>query len=134
MNIAKIAAALHALADAVLEGGEDQPAKPAKGKGKAADAAAATNQATAASVAVLAAAPATPAPALPSVTLTEVNKAVLKVAAKNRDGAVAILNKFGLTNTVGLPQDKWQAVYDTFEEEIAKQDAAAVQVAQASLV
>jgi hypothetical protein len=129
MNNAKIAAALHALADAFLEGGEDQPVKPARGiKGKAA-----TEQ-PAAPAAVEAAAPATPAPVVPTITKDQLNKAVLKVAAKSRDTAEAILAKFGAKNTVTLPPEQWQAVYDAFEEEIAKQDAAAVQVAQASLV
>jgi hypothetical protein len=59
---------------------------------------------------------------------------VLKVAAKSRDVAEAILAKFGAKNTVTLPAEQWQAVYDAFEEEIAKQDAAAVQIQQASLV
>jgi hypothetical protein len=124
MNYAKIAAALHALADAFLEGGEDAPAKPAKGKGKAAaDASAPAAPAGAAA-----------APAAPTVTKDQLNKLVLKVAAKSRDAAEAILKRFGATNTVTLPPEQWQAVYDAFEEEIAKQDAAAVQVAQASLV
>jgi hypothetical protein len=131
MNHAKIAAALHALADAFLEGAEDQPAKPAKGKaGKAA--AASTLQPYVAPVADV---PATnPVPAVPTITKDQLNKAVLKVAAKSRDAAEAILSKFGAKSTVTLPPEQWQAVYDAFEEEIAKQDAAAVQVAQASLV
>jgi hypothetical protein len=141
MNYAKIAAALHALADAFLEGGEDQPA-PAKGKGKSkaatAEPALATSAATISGYAAPAAnVPATePAPVAPVVTITkdQLNKAVLKVAAKSRDVAEAILGKFGAKNTVTLPVEQWQAVYDAFEEEIAKQDAAAVQVAQASLV
>ena len=108
--------------------------KPTKGKAKAA-----TEPAASAPVApaAVAAAPAvvepTPAPA-PSVTLQDVNKLVLKVAAKNREGALAILGKFGLASTVGLAQEKWQAVYDAFEEEIAKIDAAAVKISEASLV
>jgi hypothetical protein len=129
MNNAKIAAALHALADAFLEGEIDQPAKPTKGvKGKAA-----TEQ-PAAPAAVEAATSAKPAPVIPTITKDQLNKAVLKVAAKSRDTAEAILAKFGAKNTVTLPPEQWQAVYDAFEEEIAKQDAAAVQVAQASLV
>ncbi len=135
MNHAKIAAALHALADAFLADVEavEQAVtgKPAKGKAKAAAAVEAAASAPAAPAAVVAA-PA--APAAPTVTLDQVNKAVLKVAAKNRDAAVAVLGRFGIPNTVGLPQEKWQAVFDAFEEEIAKIDAAAVQVAQASLV
>ena len=132
MNHAKIAAALHALADAFLEGAEDQP-KPAKGGKKTVADPAPGAIAAAAATPTPAPTPA-PAPVAPTVTLQQVNAAVLKVAAKNRDGAVAILGKFGLTNTVGLVQDKWQAVFDAFEEEIAKMDAAAVQVQQASLV
>jgi hypothetical protein len=130
MHYAKIAAALHALADAFQGDGEDQPVKQSKGKGKAADQTAAPASAPVAPVTAAAA----PAPAAPSITKDQLNKAVLKVAAKSRDVAEAILAKFGAKNTVTLPQEQWQAVYDAFEEEIAKQDAAAVQVAQASLV
>lgn len=136
MNHSKIAAALHALADAFLADVEsvEQAVTGKKGGKKAA---AEPAPATAAPVATPAPTPEpTPAPPpTPSVSLADVNKAVLKVAAKNRDGAVAILGKFGLANTVGLAQDKWQAVYDAFEEEIAKMDAAAVHIAtSASLV
>jgi hypothetical protein len=129
MNTAKIAAALHALADAFLEGGEDQPAKPPKGKKAAADAAPAANTATPAATQAAA-----PAPVVPTITKAQLNAAVLKVAAKSRDAAEAILARFGAKNTVTLPPEQWQAVFDAFEEEIAKQDAAAVQVQQASLV
>ncbi len=125
MNNVKIAAALHALADAFLEGGEDQPAKTAKGGKKTAEQPAAAPAAT------------TPAAApVPTITKDQLNKAVLKVAAKSRDVAEAILNKFGggAKNTVTLASEFWQPVFDALEEEIAKQDAAAVQVAQASLV
>lgn len=129
MNHAKIAAALHALADAFLEG-DDQPAKPAKGgKGKAA-----VEQPAVAPAAPVVVETAAPAPVVPTITKDQLNKAVLKVAAKSRDVAEKILDKFGAKNTVTLPPEQWQAVYDAFEEEIAKQDAAAVQVAQASLV
>ncbi len=109
--------------------------KPAKGKAKAAEPAASAPVAQAAAAAVPAVVEPTPAPApAPSVTLQDVNKLVLKVAAKNREGALAILGKFGLASTVGLAQEKWQAVYDAFEEEIAKIDAAAVKISEASLV
>jgi hypothetical protein len=151
MNHAKIAAALHALADAFLEGAEtvEQALKPAKGKKGAATEAAASPQAN------QLAAPATSAPVanftpsaytppaaavaevvapVPSIDKPKLNAAVLKVAAKSRDAAEAILARFGAKNTVTLPPEQWQAVYDAFEEEIAKIDAAAVQVAQASLV
>jgi hypothetical protein len=112
--------------------------KPAKGKAsKATETVAAPAASAPVAPAAAAAAPAvvepTPAPA-PSVTLQDVNKLVLKVAAKNREGALAILGKFGLASTVGLAQEKWQAVYDAFEEEIAKIDAAAVKISEASLV
>lgn len=130
MNIAKIAAALHTLADAFLEGGEDQPAKPTKVKGNKT-----VTEQPAATVAVIPPTIVTPtAPVVPTITKDQLNKAVLKVAAKSRDTAESILAKFGAKNTVTLPPEQWQAVYDAFEEEIAKQDAAAVQVAQASLV
>jgi len=142
MNHAKIAAALHALADAFLEGVEtvEGAVTGKKGKGKAS---AEVQAATAASTlqshvapAISTAAPAAAEPVAPVVTIdkAKLNAAVLKVAAKSRDAAEAILAKFGAKNTVTLPPEQWQAVYDAFEEEIAKIDAAAVQVAQASLV
>ena len=137
MNHVKIAAALHALADAFLEGVEavEQAVKPAKGKAKAAaETATAASAPAAPAAAAVAPVPAEPAPVLPTITKEQLNKAVLKVAAKSRDVAEAILAKFGAKNTVTLPPEQWQAVFDAFEEEIAKQDAAAVQVAQASLV
>jgi hypothetical protein len=140
MNHAKIAAALHALADAFLadvEAVEQAVTGKKPSKKELAAAAASATPTTVATAPAAAAAPVVataPAAVIPSITLAQVNKAVLTVAAKNRDAAVAVLGRFGLSNTVGLPQDKWQAVYDAFEEEIAKIDAAAVQVAQASLV
>jgi hypothetical protein len=130
MNHAKIAAALHALADAFLADVEavEQAVTGKKGSKKAAAAVETTP------VVAPAAEPAPAAPPAPTVTKAELNALVLKVAAKNRDTAKGILAKFGQENTVTLPQEQWQAVYDAFEEEIAKIDAAAVQVAQASLV
>jgi len=143
MNHAKIAAALHALADAFLADVEsvEQVVTGKKG-GKKAAAAETQSAAPVAGGVTAGAPPSTPAPAVvepvtpppPTITKEQLNKAVLAVAAKNRDAAVALLGKFGLTNTVNLPLEKYQAVYDAFEEEIAKIDAAAVQVAQASLV
>jgi hypothetical protein len=139
MNHAKIAAALHALADAFLEGVETVETAVTGGK-KSGKKSAAADPATTASPAVIPATEPAPvvavavAPAVPSITKDQLNKAVLKVAAKSRDAAEAILKRFGAVNTVTLPPEQWQAVYDAFEEEIAKQDAAAVQVAQASLV
>jgi hypothetical protein len=137
MNHVKIAAALHALADAFLADVEavEQAVTGKKGKAKAAPEPTAAASAPAAP-ATAAAEPvaAEPPPAAPSVTLKDVNALVLKVAAKNRDQALAVLAKFKLANTVGLSAELWQPVYDAFEEEIAKLDAAAVQVQQASLV
>lgn len=133
MNHAKIAAALHALADAFLEGVETVEAavKPAKGSKKAAVLAGPTEPTvTPEAVAPVAA----PTPVVPTITKEQLNKAVLAVAAKSRDVAEKILKEFGASNTVTLPAEKWQAVYDRFEEELAKIDAAAVQIAQASLV
>ena len=139
MNHAKISAALHALADAFLADVEAVEEAVTGKKGKKAAAATATaavsqvaTTTTAAPAAVATVEPAAPPP--PTITKDQLNKAVLKVAAKSRDVAEAILAKFGAKNTVTLPAEKWQAVYDAFEEEIAKMDAAAVQVAQASLV
>jgi hypothetical protein len=137
MNPTKIAAALHALADAFLV---DLEAVEEAVTGKKGRKAAATVTAAVTSTPSQISAPATvapvvePTPAVPTITKDQLNKAVLKVAAKSRDVAEAILAKFGAKNTVTLPPEQWQAVYDAFEEEIAKQDAAAVQVAQASLV
>jgi hypothetical protein len=140
MNHAKIAAALHALAEAFEGVVEDveKVVKPATGKKKVTAEAAPTASApvapTAAAAAPVAVEPA-PAPApVPSITKPQLNAVVLKVAAKSRDTAEAILKRFGAVSTVTLPEEKWQAVYDAFEEEIAKIDAAAVQVQQASLV
>lgn len=139
MNHSKIAAALHALADAFLADVEsvEQAVTGKKATKKAAAEPPVAGGATAGTPSSLPA-PATPAeapaPAAPTITKDQLNKAVLKVAAKSRDAAEAILAKFGAKNTVTLPPEQWQAVYDAFEEEIAKQDAAAVQVAQASLV
>jgi hypothetical protein len=145
MNHTKIAAALHALADAFLADVEAVEAAVTGKKGKGGKASPADQAAAAASalqphVPAATAVAATPvevapvAPPAPSITKDQLNKAVLKVAAKSRDAAEAILKRFGAVNTVTLPPETWQAVYDAFEEEIAKQDAAAVQVAQASLV
>ena len=72
--------------------------------------------------------------------MEQLNKLVLKVAAANRDGAVAILSRLGAKTkegnptTVGLAQEKWDALYDALEEELARLDAAAAQVKQESLV
>jgi hypothetical protein len=134
MNNAKIAAALHALADAFAEEAIDAAGttvKPAKGKSKAA----AEQPTTAAAPVEKDPTPET-APAAPVVTITkeQLNKVVLAVAAKSREKAEAILAKFGAKNTVTLPTEQWQGVFDAFEEELAKIDAAAVQVQQASLV
>jgi len=160
MNHAKISAALHALADAFLADVEAVEAAVTGKKGKKAtvessanvpvlaaglapgSVVAATAQFAPAAytppaATAVAATPVEVAPAVapvPSITKDQLNKAVLKVAAKSRDAAEAILKRFGAVNTVTLPPETWQAVYDAFEEEIAKQDAAAVQVAQASLV
>ena len=133
MNYAKIGAALHALADAILEDASTAVAEPAKkGRGKAAEAQAAAPAAIPQPQLEQQVEPVIPPP--PPISKDQLNKAVLKVAAKSRDAAEAILAKFGAKNTVTLPAEQWQAVYDAFEEEIAKMDAAAVQVAQASLV
>lgn len=145
MNHAKIAAALHALADAILDGSEAaaEPQKRVRGKA-AAEAAAPAQPPEETAPASLIESPPPPPPA-PAVTMAQVNEVVLKVAgAKGREVngafvtgrslALGILGKFGLSSTVGLPQEKWQALYDMFEEEIAALDAAAVQVSQASLV
>jgi hypothetical protein len=134
MNHSKIAAALHALADAFLADVESVEQAVTGKKGGKKVAAETTAPAAVAAAAAATPEPAAPTPVVQSITKDQLNKAVLKVAAKNRDAAEAILAKFGAKNTVTLPAEQWQAVYDAFEEEIAKMDAAAVQVAQASLV
>jgi hypothetical protein len=148
MNYAKIAAALHALADAFEEGGTDSAAPeqpPKRSRRTTAEAPTAAATTTAAVAATPAASPASAAPASvapaaapaltgPTITKAKLNEAVLKVASTSRDTAKAILVRFGVQNTVALPEDKWQAVFDACEEEIAKIDAAAVKVAQESLV
>jgi hypothetical protein len=155
MNHTKIAAALHALADAFLADVEAVEAAVTGKKGKKSTAIESVPAAggitagtppaaqfapaayTPPAATAVAATPVEVAPVaapVPSITKDQLNKAVLKVAAKSRDAAEAILKRFGAVNTVTLPPETWQAVYDAFEEEIAKQDAAAVQVAQASLV
>jgi hypothetical protein len=70
-------------------------------------------------------------PAAPTISKEALNKAVTKLAGINRDAAIAILAKFGTRTTATLPVDQYQEVFDAFEEEQAKFDAAA---AQASLV
>lgn len=70
-------------------------------------------------------------PAVSTISKDKLNKAVLAVAGVNREAAVALLAKFGAANTATLPAEKYQAVFDAFEEEKARLDAASV---QASLV
>lgn len=148
MNYAKIAAGLRLLAEA-FDGAEESEVKVPRGKASKAPqsapapAAASAQAAPATAAAAPAQAPAeTAAPAAPlsRVTLDQLNKLVLKVAASNREAAVAVLGRLGAKTkeghptTVGLAQEKWDALYDALEEEQAKIDAAAAQVAQASLV
>lgn len=119
----------------VAVGTEDSaPAKPAKVT-KAKTVAAATESAppaaTPATVATAPAAPPAQSPAVPTISKDKLNKAVLAVAGVNRDAAVTILAKYGVTNTATLPVEKYQEVFDDFEEYKAKLDAAS---AQASLV
>jgi hypothetical protein len=101
------------------------PAKPAKGKAKAAP-----ESAPAATPAQDATAPA-PQPAqspVPTISKEKLNKAVTNLAGVDRDGAIAILNKFGVRSTATLAVEKYQEVFDAFEEAQAKFDAAAAQV------
>jgi hypothetical protein len=141
-----LAAALRALAQgfeaaaAVAEADEahtnesSAPAKPGR-KPKAAAAAPEPAQPAAAQPSTVATAPApvqsAPPPAAPSISKEKLNKAVLAVAGVNREAAIAILAKFGVANTATLPVEKYQEVYDAFEEKKAQLDAASV---QASLV
>lgn len=134
MSLAKIAAALRAAADA-LEAGDEaatDSASPAKARAKKATASAppAATPATAAATAP-AAAPAAAPPEAPTVKIETVNKAVLALAGKNRDKALAVLAEFKITRTPELKPELYQTVIDRMEEELAKIDAASV---QASLV
>lgn len=104
-------------------------AKPTKGKAKATESA--PPAAAPAPAAMAPVAQPAPSPAAPTISKEKLNKAVLAVAGTNREAAIAILGKFGVTNTATLPVEKYQAVFDEFEEYKAKLDAAA---AQASLV
>lgn len=106
------------------------PAPAKKGKAKAATEPAQPAATPAQEASAPAAQPAQ-SPAAPTISKEKLNKAVLAVAGVNREAAIAILNKFGVTNTATLPAEKYQAVFDEFEEYKAKLDAAA---AQASLV
>ncbi len=54
------------------------------------------------------------------ISKQQLNEAVRRLAAKSRPEAVAILAKFGVPNTVKLPQDQWQAVYDECTEALKK--------------
>jgi hypothetical protein len=54
------------------------------------------------------------------ITKQILNSAVKALAEKDRPAAVLILAKFGAMNTVELPPEKWQAVYD---EALSKIDA-----------
>ena len=108
------------------------PAKPAKGKTKAApESAPPAAPAAPAAATAPAAAPAAPQPEVPTPKVESVNKAVLALAGKNRDKALAVLAEFGVSRTPELKPEKYQAVIDRMEEELAKLDAASV---QASLV
>jgi hypothetical protein len=141
-----LAAVLRALAQgfesaaAVAEADEhpaNESAAPATTRGRKPKAAAAPESAQPAAPQppVAASAPAAPQPApppaAPTLSKEKLNKAVLAVAGVNREAAIAILAKHGATNTATLPVEKYQVVFDEFEEKKAQLDAAA---AQASLV
>ena len=48
-----------------------------------------------------------------SISKTELNDAIKKI---DRPAAVAILARYGVLNTVVLPLEYWQAVFDACEE------------------
>jgi hypothetical protein len=52
------------------------------------------------------------------------NKAVLVVAGIDRDAAVRILARYGVTNTADLPRQHREAVFEEFEEAKARIDEA----------
>lgn len=126
-----LAAALRAAAD-VLDTDESAEAAP---KAKKAKAAPATESAPpAAALAPSAPAPApqpAPSPAVPTISKDQLKKAVIAVAGVSRDAALAVLAKFNLTSIAALEPERYQAVFDAFEEEKSRLDAASV---QASLV
>lgn len=128
----------HAKADVKkVEAKIEGEVKAVRGKGKttAAETAPAASAPVAQAAAAAVPAVAEPAaPTAPAVSIADINKLVLKVAAKSRDRALEILGSFGLSSTVGLATEKFQVVYDAFEEEVAKIDAAAAKVSEASLV
>lgn len=133
MSLAKIAAALRAAADA-LEAGDEaatDSAAPAKTRAKATKSAPPAAQAPAAATTAPVAPAAAPPPEAPTVKIETVNKAVLALAGKNRDKALAVLAEFKITRTPELKPELYQTVIDRMEEELAKIDAASV---QASLV
>jgi hypothetical protein len=107
-----------------------KPAKPSKAKAAAESAPPAAPAAPAVATAP-AAAPAAPQPEVPTPKAESVNKAVLALAGKNRDKALAVLAEFKVARTPELKPEQYQAVIDRMEEELAKLDAASV---QASLV
>jgi hypothetical protein len=132
MSLAKIAAALRAAAEVLESEIETEVAAVTCKKVKAAKASAppAATPAAAAATAPAAAAAATP-PEAPTVKVEAVNKAVLALAGKSRDKALAVLAEFKVTRTPELKPEQYQTVIDRMEEELAKIDAASV---QASLV
>jgi hypothetical protein len=112
----------------------EDSAAPAKAKGGKKAAAVTESAQPVASQPQVATAPApqpAQSPAAPTISKETLNKAVTKLAGINRDAAIALLAKFGTRTTATLDPAQYQAVFDAFEEEQAKFDAAA---AQASLV
>jgi hypothetical protein len=137
-----LAAVLHALAQgfeaAATAAEADESTSPAKAPKKAAKVSAAPESAPPAATqpptvpaTASAAVPPAQSPAAPTISKDKLNKAVLAVAGVNRDAAVMLLAKFGLTNTATLPEERYQEVFDAFEEKKAQLDAASV---KASLV
>jgi hypothetical protein len=142
MSLIAFAAALRAAAD-VLEAHANtpvEPAKPAKGKAKAATESV-QPAATPAPAATAPAAQPAQSPAVPNPPLTAVNKTTQNLAALDRDAAVKILTMFGATtvreengvkktvvNTSLLKPEQYQLVIDAMEEKKAAIDAAATQV------
>ena len=61
-----------------------------------------------------------------AVKIETVNAAILKLAGKNRDKALAVLATFGVRSTPKLSREQYQAVIDLAEEELAKLNAASV--------
>jgi hypothetical protein len=129
MSLAKIAAALRAAADVLdAEDAATESASPAKSRVKAPKSSPPAATPAAAPAQAPAAAPPAQSPEVATVKIVAVNAAVLALAGKDRDRAMAVLAEFKVTRTPELKPEMYQSVIDRMEEEVAKLDAASTQV------